>query len=161
MPTDYVDTAQNEIDDILAINIHATLRMTSMILPGMMNRYIYVSHIPWLPCLIVTQETRPYPEHGIICGLCSFPDARYLLGIKGVPVRVLECTRSGSQTAQHRRRAHKRILRREFPPRPHLSLPSAAYITTTRSLKCPNSVNPPHSSLSQTPTSAPFSLKLG
>jgi len=38
MPTDYVDTAQNEIDDILAINIHATLRMTSMILPGMMNR---------------------------------------------------------------------------------------------------------------------------
>ena len=44
MPTDYVDTAQNEIDDILAINIHATLRMTSMVLPGMMNRYIYVSH---------------------------------------------------------------------------------------------------------------------
>jgi short-subunit dehydrogenase len=46
MPTDYVDTTQNEIDDILTINIHATLRMTSMVLPGMINRYTFVSRIP-------------------------------------------------------------------------------------------------------------------
>jgi len=38
MPTDFVDTTQQEIDDILAINIHATLRMTSMVLPGMIQR---------------------------------------------------------------------------------------------------------------------------
>jgi len=38
MPTYFVDTPQKEINDILTINIHATLRMTSMILPGMIQR---------------------------------------------------------------------------------------------------------------------------
>lgn len=45
MPTDFVDTTQKEIDDILAINIHATLRMTSMVLPGMIHRYTSAAHI--------------------------------------------------------------------------------------------------------------------
>jgi 17beta-estradiol 17-dehydrogenase / very-long-chain 3-oxoacyl-CoA reductase len=45
MPTNFVDTAQKEIDDILAINIHATLRMTSMIMPGMIQRYRSIVHI--------------------------------------------------------------------------------------------------------------------
>lgn len=38
MPTDYVDTPSQEIQDIVTINIEATLRMTSMILPGMLAR---------------------------------------------------------------------------------------------------------------------------
>jgi len=38
MPTYFVDTTQEEVNDILAINVHATLRMTSMVLPGMIQR---------------------------------------------------------------------------------------------------------------------------
>lgn len=38
MPVDFVDTPASEIADILTININATLRMTSLVLPGMKSR---------------------------------------------------------------------------------------------------------------------------
>ncbi|KDQ55016.1 hypothetical protein JAAARDRAFT_60023 [Jaapia argillacea MUCL 33604] len=38
MPTDFVDTPKHEMDDIVAINVSAVLRVTSIILPGMVQR---------------------------------------------------------------------------------------------------------------------------
>ncbi|THH16063.1 hypothetical protein EW146_g4525 [Bondarzewia mesenterica] len=39
MPVDFVDTPADEIHDILAININATLRVTSLVSPGMVSRH--------------------------------------------------------------------------------------------------------------------------
>lgn len=38
MPAYLVDTPQDEITDIVAINVNATLRVTHVILPGMVQR---------------------------------------------------------------------------------------------------------------------------
>ena len=38
IPVYFVDTTKKEMDDILSINIHVTLRMTQMVLPGMISR---------------------------------------------------------------------------------------------------------------------------
>ncbi|TFY82023.1 hypothetical protein EWM64_g1987 [Hericium alpestre] len=38
MPTDFVDTPADEIHDILAINVNATVRVTEIIVPGMVSR---------------------------------------------------------------------------------------------------------------------------
>ena len=38
MPAYLVDTPKDEISDIVAINVNATLRVTYMILPGMIKR---------------------------------------------------------------------------------------------------------------------------
>jgi 17beta-estradiol 17-dehydrogenase / very-long-chain 3-oxoacyl-CoA reductase len=38
MPVDFVETTQQEIDDILTVNINGTLRTTSIVLPGMISR---------------------------------------------------------------------------------------------------------------------------
>jgi short-subunit dehydrogenase len=48
MPTNFVDTTQKEIVDI---HMHAPLRMTSIILPGMIERYAFS-----LPDLIGSQR---------------------------------------------------------------------------------------------------------
>jgi hypothetical protein len=48
MPTNFVDTTQKEIDDI---HMHAPLRMTSIILPGMIKRHAFS-----LPDLIGSQR---------------------------------------------------------------------------------------------------------
>jgi 17beta-estradiol 17-dehydrogenase / very-long-chain 3-oxoacyl-CoA reductase len=39
MPVYFVDTPKQELEDILKINITATLRITSAVLPGMISRY--------------------------------------------------------------------------------------------------------------------------
>ena len=39
MPSDFVDTPADEIRDILAINVSATLRVTSLVTPGMVSRH--------------------------------------------------------------------------------------------------------------------------
>ena len=39
MPAYFIDTPQDEIADIVAINVNATLRVTYAILPGMVKRY--------------------------------------------------------------------------------------------------------------------------
>jgi len=39
MPAYFIDTPQDEITDIVAINVNATLRVTYAILPGMVKRY--------------------------------------------------------------------------------------------------------------------------
>ena len=41
MPAYLVDTPKDEISDIVAINVNATLRVTYMILPGMVKRCVY------------------------------------------------------------------------------------------------------------------------
>ncbi|KAF8635192.1 hypothetical protein AX17_003968 [Amanita inopinata Kibby_2008] len=38
MPTYFVETPQDEIEDIVTINVHATLRVTGAVLPGMVQR---------------------------------------------------------------------------------------------------------------------------
>jgi 17beta-estradiol 17-dehydrogenase / very-long-chain 3-oxoacyl-CoA reductase len=38
MPTYFVDTPLQEMDDILTININATLQVTQAVLPGMIQR---------------------------------------------------------------------------------------------------------------------------
>lgn len=39
-PSNFVDTAEKDIDDILAINVTSTLKFTHLILPGMVKRYV-------------------------------------------------------------------------------------------------------------------------
>ncbi|KAI0064850.1 3-ketoacyl-CoA reductase [Artomyces pyxidatus] len=39
MPTDFIDTPAEEMNDILAINVNATLRVTSFVAPGMASRH--------------------------------------------------------------------------------------------------------------------------
>ena len=41
MPAYLVDTPKDEISDIVAINVNATLRVTYMILPGMVKRCVH------------------------------------------------------------------------------------------------------------------------
>lgn len=41
MPVYLVDTPKEEITDIVAINVNATLRVTYTILPGMVQRYVH------------------------------------------------------------------------------------------------------------------------
>ena len=41
MPAYLVDTPKDEISDIVAINVNATLRVTYTILPGMVQRYVH------------------------------------------------------------------------------------------------------------------------
>jgi 17beta-estradiol 17-dehydrogenase / very-long-chain 3-oxoacyl-CoA reductase len=38
MPVDFAETTQQEMDDILAVNINGTLKVTHMILPGMVEK---------------------------------------------------------------------------------------------------------------------------
>lgn len=38
MPTDLVDTSEEELDNILKINVNATVKVTHMLLPGMVSR---------------------------------------------------------------------------------------------------------------------------
>jgi short-subunit dehydrogenase len=38
MPVDFVETPQDELDGILAINVHGTLAVTRIVLPGMLQR---------------------------------------------------------------------------------------------------------------------------
>jgi NAD(P)-dependent dehydrogenase (short-subunit alcohol dehydrogenase family) len=97
MPTDFVDTTQKEIDDILAINIHATLRVTSIVLPGMIQRYALVANsvtivlsYTWL------QETRPHHQYGLVCWRSSFAYACHLLWVKGLPLNIHKRSRRGS-----------------------------------------------------------------
>lgn len=40
MPANFVETPRDEIKDIVAINVNATLRVTYEILPGMVQRYV-------------------------------------------------------------------------------------------------------------------------
>lgn len=40
MPAYLVDTPKDEISDIVAINVNATLRVTYIILPGMVERCV-------------------------------------------------------------------------------------------------------------------------
>ncbi|KAA1478108.1 NAD(P)-binding protein [Dentipellis sp. KUC8613] len=39
MPTDFVDTPADELHDIVAINVNATLRVTALVTPGMVSRH--------------------------------------------------------------------------------------------------------------------------
>lgn len=39
-PTDFVDTTEEEVDNILTINIDATLKVTRAVLPGMVQRFV-------------------------------------------------------------------------------------------------------------------------
>lgn len=41
MPVDFAETAQQEIDDILTVNIAGTLRITSTVLPGMLAKCVF------------------------------------------------------------------------------------------------------------------------
>lgn len=43
MPAYFVDTPKDEITDIVAINVNATLRVTYAVLPGMVQRYDLLS----------------------------------------------------------------------------------------------------------------------
>lgn len=47
MPVDFVETPADEINDILSLNIDATLRVTSAIAPGMVLRYVPVGITPY------------------------------------------------------------------------------------------------------------------
>ena len=38
MPTDFVETPAEEMRDILAINVQATVRVTALVAPGMVSR---------------------------------------------------------------------------------------------------------------------------
>jgi hypothetical protein len=71
MPIDFVDTTQKEIEDILAINIHATLHMTLMIMPGMIQWGQHVADCSSPHVLIYSiQEVQADLEHGLVCGFC-------------------------------------------------------------------------------------------
>lgn len=38
-PVYFAEVASQEVEDILAINVNATTRVTKIVLPGMVNRY--------------------------------------------------------------------------------------------------------------------------
>ena len=40
-PSDFIDAPVNEVDDILAININSLLKVTRIVLPGMIQRYAF------------------------------------------------------------------------------------------------------------------------
>ena len=42
MPVYFAETPAQEMEDIVAINVNATLRVTHAILPGMVQRYVSV-----------------------------------------------------------------------------------------------------------------------
>lgn len=69
MPVDYVDTPQQEIEDILAVNVNGTLGITSVILPGMVAKYVFAATSRGLPA-------NPYArKRGLILNLGSFSGA--------------------------------------------------------------------------------------
>src|SRR5882762_5917924 len=72
MPTNFVDTSQKDIDDILTINIHATLRMTSMVLPKMIQRYAFTGRNEMGYILGLTNWRR---KRGLIINMGSFAGA--------------------------------------------------------------------------------------
>jgi short-subunit dehydrogenase len=39
MPVDFAETDPQEMNDILAVNVNGTLKVTHMILPGMIQKY--------------------------------------------------------------------------------------------------------------------------
>jgi 17beta-estradiol 17-dehydrogenase / very-long-chain 3-oxoacyl-CoA reductase len=40
MPTDFIDTPVEEMNDILAINVLATVRVTSFVAPAMASKFV-------------------------------------------------------------------------------------------------------------------------
>ena len=43
IPVDFVDTPDDEMDAIVEINVNATLKVTKMVLPSMLSRYVVPS----------------------------------------------------------------------------------------------------------------------
>jgi hypothetical protein len=92
MPVDYAETDQREIDDILTVNINSTLRVTSLVLPGMIQRCAPVS-----PPLMYTisnpcarpQPPRPRPHARLLLRRGPVAHARDLLRLQGLPLHLV------------------------------------------------------------------------
>jgi 17beta-estradiol 17-dehydrogenase / very-long-chain 3-oxoacyl-CoA reductase len=69
MPVDFVETPLEEIDAILAVNIHGTLAVTKMLVPGMVARCV---------SLIASSSSRADPifrKRGLVLNVGSFSGA--------------------------------------------------------------------------------------
>lgn len=67
MPTDFVETPAEELHDILAINVQATVRVTALVAPGMVSRYVLSMH----DCPLILTPTL-CSHRGLILNLGSF-----------------------------------------------------------------------------------------
>ncbi len=70
MPVYFVDTPKAEMDDIVAINISGTLRVTYSVLPGMIQRYVASLTAPSC-CRLISQSRK----RGLILNIGSFAGA--------------------------------------------------------------------------------------
>jgi hypothetical protein len=69
MPVDFVDTPTQEMNDIVTINVNGTLRVTHMVLPGMVQRFVQTSHP------LYSRLTLRCRKRGLILNLGSFSGA--------------------------------------------------------------------------------------
>lgn len=73
----------SELSDIIAVNVGATVRITRMVLPGMVKRCALIL-ITQLPPLIWSQEKRTGTEYGLIQRDRPVPYARHVFRFQSV-----------------------------------------------------------------------------
>lgn len=67
IPTDFVETPEKEIHDILQININSTLNVTSIVLPGLIARYVdNLFPVIWLSSLAVNEVSFSTLAHSLV-----------------------------------------------------------------------------------------------
>jgi hypothetical protein len=105
MPTDFVSTNQKEIDDILTINMYATLCMTSTSITRNDARYTFIASGVMIVLIFYTwmQETRSEASSSIWGNslVLSLRLCLNLLWIKSLPVNVHRCSHEDNIVVKH------------------------------------------------------------
>lgn len=96
MPAYLVDTPKDEISDIVAINVNATLRVTYTILPGMIKRYVHYIGCYEIKDFNHVQETRLNSKYWFFCWFYSVAHAGHLFWNESILSHFYKCLSGGS-----------------------------------------------------------------